>query len=61
MGNNSYLEAAEKISDLADEYSHDYQLACILRAGASRIMELSGTFIIKTASVENDAKLAANE
>jgi len=60
MGNNFYLEAAEKISDLADEYSYDYKLATILRAGASRIMELSGTFIIKIAS-EEDIKLAANE
>ena len=52
MKGNYYLEAADKISDLAEEYSHDYDLSNILRAGAVRIMELSGSFIIKKASLD---------
>jgi len=56
-----YLEAAERISDLADEYANiDNNLANVLRAGASRILELSGSFMIKTASVE-DKKLNITE
>lgn len=35
-----YLEAADKVSQLANEYSQDYELATILRAGSSKIMQI---------------------
>ena len=47
MNNNSFLEAAEKIADLADEYSHISQLSTVLKAGASKLMEKSGSYFLK--------------
>lgn len=48
-----YLEAAQKVSSLAEEYSEDYALATILRTGSSRIVQLAKEnhgLIIKTSS-----------
>lgn len=50
-----YLEAAQKVSDLAEEYSGDYGLATILRAGSARITELArenAGLIVKSASTD---------
>ena len=60
MNSNYFLEAAEKIADLADEYSYNNQLSCILRAGASKLMEKSGSYTISIPTQE-ELKLTVNE
>ncbi len=62
---NTYIIAAEKVSNLAEEYQDDYNLANLLRAGSSKIMKLAqkdnGT-IIKSSSFQNEElKQAANK
>ena len=47
-----YIIAAERINQLADECSEDYDLACILRAGSSKLMKLAENVFIKDASVK---------
>lgn len=36
-----YLEAAEKVSNLANEYSTDYNLSTILMVGSAKIAKLA--------------------
>ena len=51
--NEHYLEAAQKVSSLAEEYSEDYVLSTILRSGSARIVNLAKEnhgLIIKTSS-----------
>ena len=48
-----YLEAAQKVSSLAEEYSEDYVLSTILHSGSARIVKLAQEnhgLIIKTSS-----------
>lgn len=50
---NEYISAAEKVSNLADEFSYDYDLATLLRAGSSKLMKLAqekGAAMVKSSS-----------
>lgn len=38
---NEYISAAEKVGNLADEFSEDYDLATLLRASSSKLMKLA--------------------
>ena len=52
-----YVEAARKISELADEYSEDYHLSTILRVGSVKITGLAQEktgLILKNAQKEHD-------
>ena len=49
---NEYLEAANKLSDIAQEFEHDHEIASIIRDGSLKIARLgiAGGAIMKTAS-----------
>lgn len=54
-----YLDAAQRISNLADEYSGDYGLATILMVGSARITKLAKEqtgLILKTSSLDKMEK-----
>ena len=55
---NYYLEAAGRVSDLADKFSDNNDLANVLRAGSSKITKLAGErgVLLKNASVESEAE-----
>lgn len=56
---NYYLEAAERVSDLANKCNDNTDLANVLRAGSSKITKLAhkhGVLLLKKASVENEAE-----
>lgn len=38
---NEYISAAKKVSSLADEFSEDYELVTLLRAGSSKLIKLA--------------------
>lgn len=57
---NDYLEAAERVSELANRFSDNGSLANILRAGSSKIIKLANErgVLLKKASVENETEAA---
>jgi hypothetical protein len=58
-----YLEAADRVSELANEFMDDYDLATVLRAGSSKIMQKAqenNLLILKIAETE-DVPIAAND
>ena len=48
-----YFEAAERLSNLAEEFVAEDEVANILRAGAARIAKMAHGGIIKTASEDS--------
>jgi len=56
---NHYLEAAGRVSDLADKFSDNNDLANVLRAGSFKITKLAHEHgvLLKKASVENEAEI----
>jgi len=61
---NEYVSAAQKVGNLADEFSEDYDLATLLRAGSSKLMKLAqknGVLMKSSSSQSGEHQKVVNE
>lgn len=61
---NEYILAAQKISNLADEFGEDYELAKLLRASSSKLMKIaqkSGALMKASSDQSGEYQKAVNE
>jgi thiamine pyrophosphokinase len=56
-----YLEAADRVSELANEFMDDYDLATVLRAGSSKIMQKAQENNLLIMKIAEEIPATANE